>query len=71
MHRAGTAKPLGGQGLPLAAGAQHIHNGLEHQAGRFGGASGARLAAILLGGIALGLGDQGLHPPPELVRDFP
>jgi hypothetical protein len=36
MDRAGAAKALAGQGIPLATGAQHTHDGFEHQPDRPG-----------------------------------
>ena len=71
VHGAGAAKAFSRQGLPLAAGPEHVHDGLEHQARRLGRTAPARAAQVLFVGIACGLRYQWLHAFPELIRHFP
>ena len=68
---AGAAKALSGQCLPLAACAQHKHDGLEHLACRLGRSTCARFANVLLVRHQRTLRDQRFNTLPELVRYQP
>src|SRR5665213_1278403 len=72
VDRTGTAESLLGQGLPLAACAQHVHDRLEHRARFLGLAPTARLTLELLFAQACRpLWHERLHPLPERIRYFP
>jgi hypothetical protein len=67
----GAAKALERQRLPLASGAQDVHDGLEHQPGWLCRATCPGCAFVSLLRIAHWLRHQWLNPFPELVRYFP
>lgn len=63
-------KALLGQRLPLAASAQYIDDGLKHLSGRLGRSSRPWFANIDFV-CNWAKGNQWLHPPPELIANFP
>ena len=71
VNGAGAAKALSRQRLPLTAGAQHKHDGLEHLACRFRRPTCSRLANVLLARHQRALRDQRFHALPELIRYHP
>src|SRR5512134_1252201 len=72
VDRAGAAKALAGQGLPLAARAQHVDDGLEDLARILRFASRPRLALVLAPrALDRALRNQRLDPFPECIGDFP
>src|SRR5215203_1051550 len=71
VHCAGTAKTFLGQSLPLAARAQHVHDGLEHLARRLGRSARSGLVHVCLACHRYSLGYERLNPRPELVRHHP
>src|SRR5258708_3062812 len=71
VDRARAAKGLLGQGLPLAARSQHIHDAFEHQPRRFRFAATARLARVLLSATPPSNRHQRLHPCPKVIGHHP
>ena len=67
----GASKTFLGQCLPLAAGSQHVHDGLEYLARWHRLSAPARLAFIRLARIALRFWYQGLNFFPKRIGHFP
>src|SRR4029434_10763102 len=71
VHRTGTAEAFLGQGLPLTARAQHVHDGLGHLARPLWRPPRAWLAHVRLARYRHSRRHERLNARPEVVRHYP